>query len=222
MARQISLAANVHVVLNGVDTAYFDPQAVPMDRTVPTAIFTGDMSYFPNEDAVRYFAQRVLPLIRESVADVRFLIVGRNPTRNVQQLQKIEGVEVTGFVPDVRTYFAKSHVAVAPFMVAAGIQNKILEAMSYGLPVVSTSRTTQGLSHNLADMVDTGDTPDEMASKVVLLLRDLPLSHHKGIDGRQRVTAEYRWAQSLAWLVELLENPTDTGRPRPMKVSSPW
>jgi sugar transferase (PEP-CTERM/EpsH1 system associated) len=211
---QISPLANVHVVPNGVDTAYFDPHAAPPDRTVPTVIFTGDMSYFPNEEAVRYFALKVLPLIHRSVAGVRFLIVGRNPTRNVQKLQKIEGVEVTGFAPDVRTYLAKSHVAVAPFSIAAGIQNKILEAMAYGLPVVATSRATQGLSARVADMVDTGDTADEMASKVVVLLRDSQLAHRRGIDGRQRVAGEYRWEHSLDRLLELLERPLTTQSPR--------
>jgi sugar transferase (PEP-CTERM/EpsH1 system associated) len=210
LVRQISPAANVHVVPNGVDTAYFDPQAVPPDRTVPTVIFTGDMSYFPNEDAVRYFAQKVLPLIQQSVPGVRFLIVGRNPTRKVRQLQKIEGVEITGFVPDVRTYLAKSHVAVAPFLIAAGIQNKILEAMAYGLPVVATSRATQGLFPTLAESVDTGDTAEEMASRVVLLLRDFRLAHRRGIDGRQRVAGEYRWAHSLDRLLELVEKPMRT------------
>jgi glycosyltransferase involved in cell wall biosynthesis len=198
------------VVPNGVDTAYFDPAVVPPDRTVPTVIFTGDMSYFPNQQAVNYFAQKVLPLIQQSVPGVRFLIVGRNPTRKVRQLQKIEGVEITGFVPDVRTYLAKSHVAVAPFLIAAGIQNKILEAMAYGLPVVATSRATQGLFPTLAELVDTGDTAEEMASRVVLLLRDFRLAHRRGIDGRQRVAGEYRWAHSLDRLLELVEKPMRT------------
>ena len=210
LVREISPEANVHVVPNGVDTAFFDPQAVPPDRTVPTVIFTGDMSYFPNEDAVCYFAKKVLPLVRQAIAGVRFLIVGRNPTGNVRQLQKIEGVEVTGFVPDVRTYLAKSHVAVAPFLIAAGIQNKILEAMAYGLPVVATSRTTRGLSPSVAELVDTGDTAEEMAARVVLLLRDCRVAHSKGIDGRQRVAGEYKWAHSLDRLLELVEKPVRT------------
>jgi sugar transferase (PEP-CTERM/EpsH1 system associated) len=220
LLRQISPDANVHVVPNGVDTAFFDPQAVLQDRTVPTVIFTGDMSYFPNEDAVCYFAQRVLPLVRHAVAGVRFLIVGRNPTKNVVQLQKIEGVEVTGFVSDVRTYLAKSHVAVAPFLIAAGIQNKILEAMAYGLPVVATSRTTRGLSPSLAELVGTGDTAEEMAARVVLLLRDSRLAHSKGIDGRQRVAGECRWAHYLDRLLELLEDPTDAERHERRTLSS--
>ena len=124
--------------------------------TVPTVIFTGDMSYFPNQEAVIFFAREVLPLIRRSVEGARFLIVGRNPGKKVTGIAEIDGVEVTGFVPDVRTYLAKAHVAVAPFSIAAGIQNKILEAMAYGLPVVATSRTRQGLSPEVADLVAIG------------------------------------------------------------------
>ena len=172
--RQISPAAHVQVVPNGVDTSYFDPSvgAAGSDRH-QRVIFTGDMSYFPNEEAVVYFARKVLPLIRGSVPDARFLIVGRNPEpQRDRSCRRYEGVEVTGFVPDVRTYLAKAQVAVAPFSIAAGIQNKILEAMAYGLPVVATSRAAQGLSPSVADLVDTGDTAEEMASKIVLLLRD--------------------------------------------------
>jgi sugar transferase (PEP-CTERM/EpsH1 system associated) len=210
LVRQISPTTHVQVVPNGVDTAYFDPAVVPPDRTVPTVIFTGDMSYFPNQEAVNYFARKVLPLIRGSHPEARFLIVGRNPSRDVLQLQRIDGVEVTGFVPDVRTYLAKAHVAVAPFTIAAGIQNKILEAMAFGLPVVATLRTAQGLSPGVAELVDTGDTPEEMASRVVLLLRDSELAQRKSIDGRQRVAGEYRWARSLDQLLELLEKPVRT------------
>jgi glycosyltransferase involved in cell wall biosynthesis len=208
------------VVPNGVDTAYFDPAVVPPDRTVPTVIFTGDMSYFPNQEAVNYFARKVLPLIRGSHPEARFLIVGRNPSRDVLQLQRIDGVEVTGFVPDVRTYLAKAHVAVAPFTIAAGIQNKILEAMAYGLPVVASSRTAQGLSARVADMVDTGDTAEEMASKIVLLLRDFDLVRRKGVEGRLRVAEEYRWEDSLDQLLQVLYNPMDTEVSRPKSRSS--
>jgi glycosyltransferase involved in cell wall biosynthesis len=99
---------------------------------------------------------------------------------------------------------------VAPFTIAAGIQNKILEAMAFGLPVVATLRTAQGLSPGVAELVDTGDTPEEMASRVVLLLRDSELAQRKSIDGRQRVAGEYRWARSLDQLLELLEKPVRT------------
>lgn len=115
LMREISAVAHVHVVPNGVDADYFNPALVPPNSTAPAVIFTGDMSYFPNEEAAAYFARKVLPIVRQSIANVRFLIVGRNPTPGVAKLQRIEGVEVTGFVPDVRTHFARAQVAVAPF-----------------------------------------------------------------------------------------------------------
>jgi sugar transferase (PEP-CTERM/EpsH1 system associated) len=214
LLRRLSPEANVHVIPNGVDTVYFDPAAVPRNLTTPAMVFTGDMSYFPNQEAVRFFATQVLPLIQASVPNAHFLIVGRNPGPGILQLRKTSGVEVTGFVPDVRTYLAKAHVAVAPFAIAAGIQNKILEAMAFGLPVVATSRTAQGLSPTVSDMVDTADTAEEFAAKIVLLLRNPELANRKGLESRCRVAAEYRWDHSCQRLLELLENPWLIGSPK--------
>ncbi len=207
LMRVISPSTAVHVVPNGVDTNYFDPGTAPREATVPTVIFTGDMSYFPNQEAVIFFAREVLPLIRRSVEGARFLIVGRNPGKKVVELREIGGVEVTGFVPDVRTYLAKAHVAVAPFKIAAGIQNKILEAMAYELPVVATSRTRRGLSPEVADLVAMGDTAQELCAETVALLKDPHLAARRGIEGRRRVKAVYRWEVSLHHLLQLVENP---------------
>jgi sugar transferase (PEP-CTERM/EpsH1 system associated) len=210
LLRQITDAVEVHVVPNGVDSSYFDSAVAPRDRTVPTAIFTGDMSYFPNQEAVTFFARRVLPLIRRSVEGTRFLIVGRNPDKKVLQLREIEGVEVTGFVPDVRTYLAKAHVAVAPFSMAAGIQNKILEAMAYGLPVVATSVTTRGLSPEVGHLVAVGNSPEELSAATVALLRNPQLAAHKGLESRQRVSAVYKWETNMGHLLQLVENPRES------------
>jgi sugar transferase (PEP-CTERM/EpsH1 system associated) len=205
LARQISPDARVHVVPNGVDTAYFDPHAVPPEVGPPTVIFTGDLSYFPNEVAVTFFVREVLPLVRQTIADVRFLIVGRNPGPRVRQLQRTAGVEVTGFVPDVRAYLARARVAVAPFSIAAGIQNKILEAMAYGLPVVATRRAAQGLAPSIAGMVEIGESAEELASQIVLLLRDPERCRRKGLEGRRRVADEYRWETALNRMLQLVE-----------------
>jgi glycosyltransferase involved in cell wall biosynthesis len=122
-------------------------------------------------------------------------------------LQSIQGVEVTGPVRDVRTYLARAQVSVAPFSIAAGIQNKILEAMSYGLPVVATSRAVQGLTREVAGLVETGNTADELAARVTFLLRDPVAARRIGREGRQRVAAEYSWQHALERLLQLLENP---------------
>jgi polysaccharide biosynthesis protein PslH len=206
LLRTISGAAQIHVIPNGVDTDYFRPTAnASATTTVPTVTFTGDMSYFPNEEAVVFFAREVLPIIRRSIPEVRFLIVGRNPGRSVLQLRRSKGVEVTGFVPDVRVYLAQTHVSVAPFAIACGIQNKILEALACGIPVVATPRAIQGLSGSVAKSVGRANSPEMFAELTVRLLRDVELAKHKGTEGRDRVKAEYSWAQNLQRLVEVVE-----------------
>ena len=211
LARRIAPAARVEVLPNGVDGEYFKPDSGAGREAA--AILTGDMSYFPNEAAAIFFAREVLPLIRRSVEGARFLIVGRNPGRKVRELGRIEGVEVTGFVPDVRDWLRKARVAVAPFTIAAGIQNKILEAMAYGLPVVATPRAAQGLSPRVAGVVDTGDTAEELASKVTALLRDVASARRKGAEGRRLVTEDYSWEQALDRLLQLVEDPVSAKLP---------
>jgi len=207
LVREIHPGARVEVVTNGVDAAYFSPEAIPPDRATPAVIFTGDMAYFPNEEAVVNFAQRVFPLVRLSVPNARFLVVGRNPSPRVQALASAEGVVVTGFVPDVRAYLAQARVAVAPFSIAAGIQNKILEAMAFGLPVVATSKVLQGLRGCIAEVVESADTPSEMAEKIVLLLLASDRASSKGSEGRRLVADNYRWEDALDRLLQLVEAP---------------
>jgi glycosyltransferase involved in cell wall biosynthesis len=112
----------------------------------------------------------------------------------------------------VRTYLAKAHVSVAPFTIAAGIQNKILEAMSYGLPVVAFSRAVQGLSKGVAGGIETAESAEEMARKIILLLGNPELARQQGMEARQRVTAEYRWDEALAGLLRLVEDPSGAAR----------
>ena len=212
LAREIWGATRVHVIPNGVDSAYFSPAAAreragSADSRPPTVTFTGDMSYFPNEEAAIFFAKKTWPSIRLAAPSARFLIVGRNPSPKVRELQKIAGIEVTGWVPDVRPYLAQTWVSVAPFSIATGIQNKILEAMACGLPVVATPRAVQGLPASVAEAVETADSADELASKVVESLRDLQLGRSKGLEGRRRVMAECNWDRSLGMLLELVEHP---------------
>jgi glycosyltransferase involved in cell wall biosynthesis len=165
------------------------------------------MSYFPNQEAVRYFARQVFPLVRKSVPEARFLIVGRNPAHPVTALREIEGVEVTGLVPDIRTYLAIATVAVAPFSIAAGLQNKILEAMAYGLPVAGTRRAAQGLSAAVAGIVEIGDDAETLADKVIALLRDPELARSIAQESRRRVAADYSWELSGEMLCSVMEDP---------------
>jgi polysaccharide biosynthesis protein PslH len=206
LLRQISTRANVQVLPNGVDADYFRASAT-MPPSPPTIVFTGDMSYFPNQEAVRYFARQVFPLVRKSVPNARFLIVGRNPGKLVTALQEIGGVEVTGLVPDIRSYLAMATVAVAPFSIAAGLQNKILEAMAYSLPVAGTKRAVQGLSAGVAGIVEIGDDAEALADKVIALLREPERARSIGQESRRRVAADYSLELSLEMLYSVIENP---------------
>jgi sugar transferase (PEP-CTERM/EpsH1 system associated) len=206
LAREIAPSARVHSIPNGVDTEFFAPSNTAGRKEPPSVVFTGDMSYFPNQEAAIFFAREVLPLIRRQMPGVRFLVVGRNPDRRVESLRELDDVEVTGFVPDVRPWLSRATAAVAPLRIAAGIQNKILEAMASGLPVVATPLAVQGLTSGVARAVQTAETADEFAAKVLHLLRNPLLARTAGLESRDRVRADYSWERSLNRLLQLLSD----------------
>ena len=207
LARQIAPEARIHVVPVGVDAAHFTPAATRAEGTSRRVVFTGDMGYFPNRDAATFFALQVLPLIRRQVPDARFVIVGRNPGRRIEQLRSLPYIEVTGVVPDVRPWLAQATVAVAPLRIATGIQTKILEAMASGLPVVATARAAQGLPRAIADLVETGESAEALAASVARLLLNPQLARTRGGESRRRVVAECSWDISFHRLLRLIDDP---------------
>lgn len=207
LVRQLSETSRVDVIPVGVDVDRFTPPEASTQTGKPAMVFTGVMNYFPNQEAVCFFARQVFPLVRRALPDATFLIVGRSPSRKVQELSGIEGIEVTGSVPDVRPFLARAQVSVAPFSIAAGIQTKILEAMAAGLPVVATPKGSQGLAREVADLIEMGSTPEELAEKVVSLLQNPVQARSHGLEGRRRVAVTYNWDRILREMVELVENP---------------
>ena len=193
-------AKRVHVVENGIDTVYFDPSAAfkRIETTGALIVFTGQMDYRPNIEAVSWFVDTILPHIRVAHPNARFAIVGRNPTDAVKALARQPGVIVTGEVADVRGWLAAAAVVVAPLKLARGVQNKVLEAMAMARPVVASTAAAEGIDH--ADTIMTGGTVGEIAEEVNRLLADPAKAAALGAAGREQVIARYGWDARLAVL----------------------
>jgi sugar transferase (PEP-CTERM/EpsH1 system associated) len=194
----------LHVMPNGVDCAYFDPTAVWNQRGQdPIITFTGRMDYFPNVDAVNWFAHAVFPQVHAAISNARFKIVGAQPSRAVRALARTPGIEVTGAVEDIRPYYAEATVAVAPLRIARGIQNKVLEAMAMAKPVVVTSAALDGIAAIDGEHVLVADSAQEFAGKVMSILRGHAPSR-LGQSARARVLSHHDWRAQLTRLDQLI------------------
>jgi len=155
-------------------------------------VFLGKMNYAPNVDAVIYFAREVLPLVKRK-ANVKFFIVGTNPAKEVLQLCKVNGVEVTGFVKDPYAYLERAKVVVTPIRFGAGIQTKVLEAMALRKVVVATSKATRGIEGEDGKHFVIADDKEEMARRILTLLDNEELRKKIGENGRKLIEEKYRW-----------------------------
>jgi len=194
--------ARVEILRNGVDLEYFTP-----DGRVTSGgqlVFTGMMDYYPNVQAVTYFCDEIFPLIRRKVSDATFVIVGARPTKQVLALSDRPGVTVTGQVPDVRPYLRSSAVAVAPLLLARGVQNKVLEARATGLPVVSSVPAFQGTGAPEGEGILVAKSSGDFAELVVGLLLEPAKATELGQRARSFVEQNCVWEKHLAQLESLL------------------
>ncbi len=192
-------AAKIGHFNNGVDAEYFAPERAypdPYPADARVLVFTGAMDYWPNVEAVAWFAREVLPQVRQRHPQVVFYIVGSRPAPEVQALAALPGVSVTGRVEDVRPYLHHAAAVVAPLRIARGIQNKVLEGMAMAKTVIVTPQALEGLVVRVGEEVLCADTPDALLARVgeVLAGRDL------GPAARARVASDYTWGASLARL----------------------
>lgn len=191
---------------NGVDTSYFSPEPEyenPYPVQSSAVVFTGAMDYWPNVDAVVWFARSILPQIRERKPECCFYIVGSNPSEQVLELKNCKGVVVTGRVEDVRPYIRHALAAVAPMRVARGVQNKVLEAMAMARPVIVSSQGLEGIDARHAEEVLLCETDQDY----ILSIEDLLAGKYPdlGNAARERVKADFRWEANLPLVRDLLE-----------------
>ena len=188
---EIAPGSRVTSVPTGVDTDYFNPAGYPV--TPNRLVFSGSMDWHPNEDAVIYFVETILPRIRVSVPDVTFSIVGRNPSARVRDLTQHQGVIVTGTVEDVRPHIGAGSVYVVPLRAGSGTRLKIFEALAMARPVVSTTVGAEGLALEAGRQFVPADDPGEFADAVVALLRDPERRLALGDAGRTLVETYFSW-----------------------------
>jgi GT2 family glycosyltransferase len=206
----------VHVINTGVDLDFFRPPDPAASR--PRLVFVGAFQHHPNVDAMLYFCGAILPRIRLQVPDVEFVIVGSGPPPSIAALAETPGIEVTGFVEDIRPHMASSSVYVVPLRLGVGIRGKILEAWAMGMPVVATPVACAGLRYEHGRNILVAESDEGFAEQVVTLLRDPELRSRMGTDGRRVVEEQYGWDASASQLLRLYRQYDRlTGRPEPAR-----
>lgn len=201
-------AAHITHLNNGVDTEYFSPdQAYPNPYAAGdhVLVFTGAMDYWANVDAVTWFANEVMPRVRERVPAAKFYIVGSRPTDTVYRLGALPGVHVTGAVRDIRPYLAHAAAAVAPLRIARGVQNKVLEAMAMARAVVVTPQGFDGIVGQADSEAIIAETANDFATAVIKLLGDPDKAAQLGQVARKHIERTYAWENNLQALLPMLE-----------------
>ena len=201
--------SDIHVVENGVDLNYFQPtsQETP-DIPPPILVFTGAMDYDVNIDGVSWFVHAIWPDIKKYQPDVQFYIVGSNPTQEVLKLADIAGVHVTGYVDDIRSFYNRATICIAPLRIARGIQNKVLEAMAMGKPVICTSNAFEGITAQPDRDLLVYDEPVDFAGQIVTLLAHPERRKQLGRNARLCMESHYSWDSQLSVLDPFLSDTT--------------
>jgi sugar transferase (PEP-CTERM/EpsH1 system associated) len=200
-------AERIFAIGNGIDGDYFTPGIefeTPYNGQVPVLVFTGAMDYWPNVDAVTWFAREIFPGVRARWKDAAFFIVGGNPTAEVRKLQGQPGITVTGRVADVRPYVAHAAAVVAPLRIARGIQNKVLEGMAMGRPIIATPQALEGIECEPGEEIMVAETVAEIIAAIAWAIEESNAERMGGA-ARRRMLESYNWNAKLARLDALLD-----------------
>jgi polysaccharide biosynthesis protein PslH len=210
-------APQISVLATGVDLDYFRPSPTPEDPR--KLVFTGSMDWLANEDAILFFAQKILPLILRAVPGVTLTVAGRDPTEKLRQLaQSNPQIQLTGTVPDVRPYTAEASVYVLPLQVGGGTRLKIFEAMAMGKAIISTQIGAEGLPVVPGEHLLIENEPQGFATAVIHLLDDVSRRRRLGEAARRLVESRFGWPEVGRAFHGILERVAEANR-RPTATS---
>lgn len=190
--RELSGQPQITTITNGVDTEYFrDTGAEPRAHSL---VFVGGLTWFPNHDAIRYFAEQILPLVAREIPDVTLTVVGKNPDdKAIREVSANPRIRLAGLVDDVRPSISQAAAYVVPLRIGGGTRLKILDALSMQKPLISTAVGCEGLDVRSGEHLLVADAPEEFAKQVVRVLRDRDLAQRLGRTGRELVQRRYEW-----------------------------
>lgn len=194
---------NIVVIPYGINTDYF--RVVDVEQDIPTLIISGGMDRLLNVRGVLWFYNKVYPLIKENMPQVKLYIVGRSPAKEILRLSADESVVVTGYVKDLRPYFSHAWVVVAPLSDNFGVKVRVLQAMAMGKPVVSTSMVTSGIDVSAGEHIILADDPRDFAERVIELLNNEELRNRIGANARKLMEEEHSWERLTDELNVVLE-----------------
>ena len=186
---------NIKILRNGFDADYFRPDDNVFEKH--RIIFTGNMPYFPNSDAVNYFSKEIFPGVLKKYPDSKFYIVGQKPPRSVKKLES-KNIVVTGFVEDIRHEYLKSELNVVPIRFGAGTLNKVIESLALGIPVVSTSLSILGFPDELKKYILVADDEKEFVEKISLVFESPAIRQTLINEGIETIRSLLSWEHIIS------------------------
>jgi len=189
------------VLHNGVDVDHYRPE--PSAKTIDL-LFTGNMQYEPNVNCILYLVKQVFPLLKDEFPHIQLVAAGKNPATHLRNL-KSGNLQLTGWIDDLRRYYRTARLFVAPMQIGIGMQNKILEAMSMGLPVITSSLANNAIGAKHGKEIWIADSPEKVAEGISYLLNNTELALRLGQHARELMLSKYSWAHQNEALVKELE-----------------
>lgn len=191
----------IYVIPNGVDYDYFQAKPIPKEFDL---LFTGNMGYPPNVDAAEFLAHEILPIVHQTHPDTSLVLAGAKPHSRVIAL-KSNHITVTGWVPDLRYYYARARIFIAPMRIGTGLQNKLLEAMAMQVPCITSPLANNALEAKEGRDVLTATMAKEFAKQIISLLDDEKKANFLAQNGHQYVKSRFDWAESTAQLEKIFQ-----------------